>query len=54
MPRDFPPPPCDHRDDHWMIPVTDPYTGTKTWRCTSCPAVRHLGNPTIHPQEPTP
>lgn len=53
MSRDFPPPPCTHPTGHHMIPTTDPYTSVKTWRCIHCPAVRHLGDPTIHAQEPT-
>lgn len=51
--REFPPPPCEHPAGHYMIPVTDPYTNTKTWRCTHCPAIRHYGNRTIHPHEET-
>ena len=46
--REFPPPPCENKDGHYMIPVTD----HKTWRCTHCPAVRFFGNRTIHAQEP--
>lgn len=52
--REHVPPPCEHPAGHWMIPVTDPYDGVKTWRCIYCPAVRHFENRTIHPEESTP